>query len=329
MEVFVQHKGVEGFDVHDAETVRELEDRVCAHEVFSLRADTFSLRLGDVLLDKDLTLAATGISNGDTVVVEVSVRDLAVEMLREHNIEGRIEAQRTLRDLCARTEMSTKERDILHWILQANDIAYPLHTAAHERGYAVTKQIIEFGVDINARVAYGDTALLCAVRSQDVNITKLLLSYDAEITVQPSATPCVQATALYVAAQLQNTEIVEMLLEAYEDGRHNAVPGEVAWVRLCGKTALMNAAGTGDANTMLLARFYANHGLDANARCKEGHSAATLCAAHNRYPALLLLLQHCNADVSSRDPNGKSLLHWASFHGNQNVVDFLLAAGAS
>jgi ankyrin repeat protein len=174
----------------------------------------------------------------------------------------------------------------------------------------------------------GTTALHWAVRADDVDMVRLLLSAGADA----SAATREGITPLSLAAVNGSTRVTSVLLEA--GANVNAVLPE-------GETILMTAARTGqpDVVDMLLA-----HGADLNARENWfGETALIWAAAENHAGAVRVLVRHgadvnarSNALVVPRRRNGQSILPlgswtplmYAARQGALESTKALLDAGA-
>jgi ankyrin repeat protein len=138
--------------------------------------------------------------------------------------------------------------------------------------------------DVNAREVDGTTALHWAVRADDVETVRLLLTAGAKV----NAANRYGVTALSVAATNGSAAIIDMLLKSGADANAALLEGE---------TVLMTAARTGrpDAVKLLL-----DHGADSNARERGfGETALMWAAAQNHQKAMEVLIDR-GADLNAR-----------------------------
>jgi CubicO group peptidase (beta-lactamase class C family) len=84
-----------------------------------------------------------------------------------------------------------------------------LHAAAFSGDVPAVRAQIAAGADLNARDAYGSTALIVAATFGHPEVARVLVEAGADLDVQNSD----GSTALHAAAFLGRTEIVQMLLE--------------------------------------------------------------------------------------------------------------------
>ena len=185
-------------------------------------------------------------------------------------------------------------------------------TAAERGELATIDRFLVKGVDVNARDARGETALMKASQNAQTLLVYALLAKgaDAKATNQDGR------TALLYAALVGRLEVVEGLLDggAEVNARSND-----------GATALIIAAEGGhDAVVkVLLAR-----GADGNARDKYGQTALMGAAALGQGTAVQVLLDG-GADVNARANDDATALIFASQAGHAMVVQTLLDRGAT
>ena len=185
-----------------------------------------------------------------------------------------------------------------------------LAEAVRHRDAKAVAALLEQGVDVNAPLEYGTTALHWAVHLDDGTTVGLLLAAGARV----NAVDRQGVTPLWLACTNRNVQIVEQLLKA----------GANPQVALSGGgTVLMRAAQTGHAEvvSLLLA-----HGADVNATEHErGQTALMWAAAEGRAEAARVLIQH-GADVHARSTTGYSPLLLAA--RSADTAEVLLDAGA-
>ncbi len=237
--------------------------------------------------------------------------------------------------------------------------------------------LLEHGADAGARDKYGQSALFLYMASQveeflradgapdlvgpDPRVVELLLSSDAEVTVESEADQMLLryammvrsgpevigllldhgagaaamaaggdylGTPLHLAAMFNPDPLVlELLLERGEDA---AVPGPL------GRTALHLVALIGEAEPKAV-RLLLEHGADVNAAAEEGDTPLHYAASHSG-PDIVRVLLERGADVGARDERMNTPLHAAVTDGylsgagrgiaGPEVIGLLLEAGA-
>ena len=186
----------------------------------------------------------------------------------------------------------------------------PLADAVRKKQQAVTRDLLEQRVDVNAAQVDGMTALHWAVYHDDLKIAKLLVAAGADVKAKNRY----GVPPLSIACQNGNTAIVELLLETDADPNATLRGDE---------TLLMTAARTGKLGPVkaLLA-----HSADVNAKERKGQTALMWAAAdgHTRVVDELI-----NAGADFRTPlkSGFTPFFFAVREGRTDVVFRLLEAG--
>lgn len=127
------------------------------------------------------------------------------------------------------------------------------------------REILASGVNINAKDAYGHTALMSATWAGHAEVVKLLLEDGADVNEQNKHN---RATALMYSAnhftsekKSDNASIVNLLLNAGADGNIRNTSG---------RTALMLAAVSGNSEVV---KVLLNKGVDVNTTDEYGQTA--------------------------------------------------------
>jgi ankyrin repeat protein len=157
------------------------------------------------------------------------------------------------------------------------------------------------------------TALVDAVKSQDKDVARRLLTQHADVNApEPDGT-----TALHWAAHWNDLEIADLLLRAGADVRS---------VNRYGVSPLSEAASTGSG--ALIERLL-KAGADPNTLAtKQGETALMTASRVGNAGAVKVLLDH-GADADARENyRGQTALMWAAAEGHPEVIKLLIAHGA-
>jgi ankyrin repeat protein len=208
-----------------------------------------------------------------------------------------------------------------------------------QRGNEETvKLFLDAGIDPNAQVAEGRTALMAASAAGRVDVVRTLLDKGAQADLQDRAL----STALMLAIKARQAGVVDLLLEKganlwLQDERWSPVMlaafvGDRAIVKallakeaavndanLRGMTPLMYAAGRG--HTDIVQALIAG-GANVNARDVAGHTAL-MFAADNGRTETVKALAAAGADASARNRNGQTALAYAVVNGHREAADLL------
>ena len=227
----------------------------------------------------------------------------------------------------------------------ANDLGVtPLALACDNGSPGMVGLLLASGADPGAAVETGETVLMTCARTGDVEAVRGLLDAGADVNARESLE---QQTALMWAAAQGHADVVELLIDHGADvgarsrsrrfvisrrlqselrygelGRSYGTDAEET--QIGGFTPLLFAARNGDAE---VARRLLDGGADANDTAPDGASALVV-AAHSghRELALFLLERGANPNASGA---GYTALHAAVLTGDMEVVEALLASGAS
>ena len=163
------------------------------------------------------------------------------------------------------------------------------------------------------------TALLLALKRENLDVARLLLDHNADVNVRDKR----GNTPLHVAVSTGNghLDICRILLN------HNA---EVNSQNHHGSTPLLIASERGPE----LVQLFLDHNADPRARDGDGDTLLHCAALAGRLKVVRLLLERnadLNVEVNSRNNKGSTPLHLASagYHeGNPDIVRLLLDHGA-
>ena len=186
-----------------------------------------------------------------------------------------------------------------------------LVTAAAAQNADAVQALIDEGVDVNAALADGATALLWTAHWDDLDTADLLLRAGADV----NASDDYGVTPLERAAENASLAMVEKLLAA--GGDPNAT-------QTSGLTPLMTATRTGGAQVVeaLLAS-----GADVNAATIETHSTALMWAVSEGHADVVRVLLARGATPRTSTAKGFTPLMYAAGNGDIATAKMLIAAG--
>jgi ankyrin repeat protein len=163
-----------------------------------------------------------------------------------------------------------------------------LMDAAEEGDQALVRQLIERGVDVNAKGVDGTTALHHAVHSEHLQIADMLLRAGADA----SARDRYGVTPLYLACLNGNSGMIQRLLDAGVDPNS---------VDATGETPLMTAARNGLRSAL---RVLLEHGASVDARDPGFEQTALMIAVREDHPDAVELLINSGAAVNAQTRKG-------------------------
>lgn len=208
---------------------------------------------------------------------------------------------------------------------------------------------ISHGVNINGHNEDGYTPLICAVRANQVEAVRLLVSAGADLSTQDSHRGK-RKPALFHAAECGHLALAELLMDAgasmrarsywsgqphfvevVESSKTNMIKlflekgADPNMCAISGRTVFIHAIRAGNMEHVRLLQKY---GGDVNARDITGLPALHMALGKNRMDMVDFLLQQ-GADANSSDLSGNSMLHVASSRKNYELVRKLLHRGAN
>lgn len=176
--------------------------------------------------------------------------------------------------------------------------------------------IADSNININALNEENQTALHCAIETENLDIVSLLLNSGAD----PNLCDDFNFSPLHKACMRNNTEIVKLLLD-YEVNVN--VPN------IWHSAPLHYAARFGLPN---IVKLLLNHGAIVDLQNSNGHTPLHDVIAYGRGSSnciqAIKLLLNAGADVNLSDVYNHTPLHCAVIHHNIPFVKILLSAGA-
>uniref|UniRef100_H2V3Y3 Ankyrin repeat, SAM and basic leucine zipper domain containing 1 n=1 Tax=Takifugu rubripes TaxID=31033 RepID=H2V3Y3_TAKRU len=154
-------------------------------------------------------------------------------------------------------------------------------------------QLLDKGLDVETRLNFEWTPLMCAVNVANYNLSKLLLDRGANASFHKDHWTVLMACITASAKEDRIARCVELLLS------RNADPNMVDRSRM---SCLMFAAKSGYSKVINLLMSY---GAEINAQDDYGYTALSIAVQHGRQEAVLKLLQ-LGADKTLTTKTGKS-----------------------
>jgi len=180
------------------------------------------------------------------------------------------------------------------------------HDAASVGDLERVRELLEEGIDPNARDAHGETPLHKAASEGHVHVARLLLEHGAN----PNARDEVGWTPLHWAAYKGHVDVVKLLL------KHGADPNAQS---NSGETPLHIAAYNGHVEVVKLLLEYK---ADPNAKDKDGDAPLHAAARRGHVEIVKLLLEY-GADPKVKDKDGNTPLDLARKEGYDGVVSVI------
>ena len=204
-----------------------------------------------------------------------------------------------------------------------NSIAV-LMKAAWEGNTGQAQALIHDGIDVNARDAFGRTALLIAASQGHTYIVQILLEAGAD----PGVKDNVGTTALVAAEARGYSRIVSLLRDpsTHSDGAGEESPSKVEnnGHGAASLASLQRAVDSGDVTSVnaIIAR-----GADVNTRTEDGWTPLMLATIKGHTEVVAALLKQ-GADVDARNKKGWTALMFAVSMGDIETMRVLLAGNA-
>ncbi len=211
--------------------------------------------------------------------------------------------QRFLRKAVKRGAFEHDDSNFI-WKLTASK-ATALHFAAARGNSKEIKQLIEKGINIDARDEEHRTPLEWSVQFQQTETVAQLIAAGADVDAP-----------LGLAAELENANLVKTLLSK---GANVNVKSEN------GSTPLHSGAGSGSVRVVDL---LLTKGAEVNAKDQWDRTPLHEAARRSSNPVIVEMLLTKGANVNARDQRGQTPLHYATDRRSVAVVELLLARGA-
>uniref|UniRef100_A0A3Q3JW24 SAM domain-containing protein n=1 Tax=Monopterus albus TaxID=43700 RepID=A0A3Q3JW24_MONAL len=177
--------------------------------------------------------------------------------------------------------------------LHAGDNVSVLKRAISQGDIGTVEQLLDSGMDVETRLGFEWTPLMCAVNVANYDLAKLLLDRGASANFSKDHWTVLMASCTASASEDKITRCVELLLS------RNADPNMVDRSQM---TCLGLAARDGYSKVIDL---LVSHGAEINVQDSNGYTALAIAVQYGRMEAVLKLLQ-LGADKYIRTNAGKS-----------------------
>ncbi|XP_032378871.1 ankyrin repeat, SAM and basic leucine zipper domain-containing protein 1 [Etheostoma spectabile] len=188
---------------------------------------------------------------------------------------------------------SSHIKDVGSVIPNASDNVLMLKTAISKGDIETVEQLLDNGMDIETRLGFEWTPLMCVVSVANYDLAKLLLDRGASANFSKDHWTVLMASCTASGSEDKIARCVELLLS------RNADPNVVDRSQM---TCLMQAARNGHSKVINL---LVSHGAEINVQDSNGYTALSIAVQYGREEAVLKLLQ-LGADKTLRNKAGKS-----------------------
>lgn len=190
----------------------------------------------------------------------------------------------------------------------------PLHSAVKYQQLEIAKLLISYKADINVQDICSKTPIFYAIESANFKMTKLLLTHQANISYMPNL--------LHIAVQNDFKDIVEALLQHGADVNASDKDGNTALLFTCKTKKTGNNKIKGEIAKLLLSK-----GANVDAQTKTGET--TLHAAiQGEFTEVVETVLMYNGNVNSVQRCGATALHLSAYNRKNKICQLLLKKGA-
>ncbi|XP_045893627.1 ankyrin repeat, SAM and basic leucine zipper domain-containing protein 1 [Micropterus dolomieu] len=195
----------------------------------------------------------------------------------------------------------------------AEDNVSLLKRAISKGDIEAVKQLLDNGIDVETRLGFEWTPLMCAVNVANYDLAKLLLDRGASANFSKDHWTLLMATCTASASEDKIARCVELLLS------RNADPNMVDRSHM---TCLMQAARNGYSKIINL---LVSHGAEINVQDDNGYTALSIAVQYGREEAVLKLLQ-LGANQSIKTKAGKSPAELAVIFKHSQICRILASS---
>ena len=184
-----------------------------------------------------------------------------------------------------------------------------IFTATEEGNVLIISHFLNEGVEVNSKNAAGQTPLIVAASSNQIDAVDFLAKHGARLDEMDNN----GQTALIIAARNGLIEVVDVLLGAGADPNVGI-----------GSNALVSSA---ESNQTDVVRTLLLRGANVNSQDDKCNSALHYAAANGNIAMARLLLQK-GADINAKGAKGTTPLMFAAGYNRDEMVTFLISNGA-
>nr|XP_019934057.1 PREDICTED: ankyrin repeat, SAM and basic leucine zipper domain-containing protein 1 [Paralichthys olivaceus] len=196
---------------------------------------------------------------------------------------------------------------------QADDNVSMLKKAISKGDTETVEKLLDNGMDVEIRLGFQWTPLMCAVNVANYDLAKVLLDRGASANFSKDHWTVLMASCTASASEDKISRCMELLLS------RNADPNMADRSQM---TCLMLAARDGYSKVINL---LVSHGADINVQDGNGYTALSVAVQYGREEAVLKLLQ-LGADKTMRNKVGKSPADLARIFKHAQIARILAAS---
>ncbi|KAL0968659.1 hypothetical protein UPYG_G00269810 [Umbra pygmaea] len=198
----------------------------------------------------------------------------------------------------------------------ASDNISTLKQAINMGDIQLVQKMLDNGLDVETRLGFDWTLLMCAVHKANYDMAKLLLDRGASANFSRDQYTVLMAACTASASEDMIGKCVELLLS------RNADPNIV---NRCHMTSLMMASRDGYCQVINL---LVSHGAEVNSQDANGFTALAIAVQYGKEGAVLKLLQ-LGADKNIKTRDGKSAADLAKTFNEPQISRILASQGDS
>ncbi|XP_015227718.1 PREDICTED: ankyrin repeat, SAM and basic leucine zipper domain-containing protein 1 [Cyprinodon variegatus] len=204
-------------------------------------------------------------------------------------------------------------KDLGFPVVNGGDNDFVLKKAVSDGDINTVQQLLDNGMDVETKLSYGWTPLMCAVSLANYNLAKLLLDRGASANFSKDHWTVLMASCSASASEDKIVHCVELLLSRSAD------PNMVDRSQI---TCLMMAAREGYSK---LVNLLVSHGAAINTQDSKGYTALAIAVQYGREEVVLKLLQ-LGADKTIRTKNGKSPADLARMFQHRRIMQIFASS---
>ncbi|KAJ8002740.1 hypothetical protein DPEC_G00162080 [Dallia pectoralis] len=174
----------------------------------------------------------------------------------------------------------------------------------------LVQQLLDNGLDVETRLGFEWTPLMCAVHMANYDIAKLLLDRGASANFSKDQHTVLMAACTALASEDKMVRCVELLLS------RNVDPNTFNRFHM---TSLMLASRDGHSHVI---NMLVSHGAEVNTQDENGYTALAFAVQYGKDEAVLKLLQ-LGADQKIKTKAGKSVVDLAKTFKQPQIARFL------